>query len=315
MQQKLLSELVVGETVVGFYLLKNFNIKTSSNNKKYYDFILSDISGDIDCKKWGVEEIDPILKTGILIKIKAQVTSWQDKLQLKVLEYRHVKSEDDIEYKNIIASAPINPEEVYDEIIEIVDSFENEDYKKITKYILNEYKEDFLYAPAAMFNHHSIRSGLIYHEYRMIKLGLKIIEVYKNINKDILISGIILHDMEKINEMNYNELGIVDKYTVKGQLIGHITLGVTKINEIGHKLDIDEDVILILSHMVLSHHYEPEYGSPKKPMILEAEILHYIDMIDARFYDFENVLNTLKEGEMSNPIYSLDKRRVYKPKK
>ncbi len=151
---------------------------------------------------------------------------------------------------------------------------------------------------------------MLYHIYRMLHLSDKISQVYENVNPDLLYAGVLLHDLAKIGELESNTLGF-SEYSKKGQLLGHLIMGINEIENAGRSLGISEEVIIILQHMVASHHYEPEYGSPKKPLILEAELLHYIDMIDARVYDFENALKNVDKGSFSEPVWSLDKRKLY----
>ena len=112
--------------------------------------------------------------------------------------------------------------------------------------------------------------------------------------------------------MDANELGIVSEYTVEGQLLGHITQGVKLIDNTAQKLGIDDEVSLLLQHMILSHHSEAEFGSPKKPMIPEAELLHHIDLIDSRMYEMKNALKRTEQGKFSEMIWSMDNRRIYK---
>ncbi|HOL84628.1 MAG TPA: 3'-5' exonuclease, partial [Thermoclostridium caenicola] len=116
----------------------------------------------------------------------------------------------------------------------------------------------------------------------------------------------------KIGELSANELGMAE-YTKEGQLLGHIVMGVEEVDRIGRETGASEEVILLLKHMIISHHYEAEYGSPKKPAFLEAELLHHIDMIDARVYDYQNATRNLDPGSFSDPVWSLDKRCIYKP--
>ena len=135
--------------------------------------------------------------------------------------------------------------------------------------------------------------------------------IYDFLNIDLIYGGIILHDLAKIKEMASSELGIVDDYTLEGTLLGHITQGVKEIELAGQEVKADRDSMILLEHMVLSHHYEPEYGSPIKPMIPEAEILHYIDLIDARMYDMRKVTNETEVGKFSERLWSLENRRIY----
>jgi 3'-5' exoribonuclease len=111
--------------------------------------------------------------------------------------------------------------------------------------------------------------------------------------------------------MDSNEMGIVSDYTRDGKLLGHITMGVIEVEKAADKHNINDEVKVVLQHMILSHHYFPEFGSPKKPMILEAELLHYIDIIDARVYDFQDGLKNVENGEFSDRIWTLDNISIY----
>jgi 3'-5' exoribonuclease len=165
--------------------------------------------------------------------------------------------------------------------------------------------------PAAKSNHHSIKGGLLYHLVRMLRLGEKISQIYENVNTDLIYAGILLHDICKTEEMDSNEMGIVSDYTRDGKLLGHITMGVIEVEKAADKHNINDEVKVVLQHMILSHHYFPEFGSPKKPMILEAELLHYIDIIDARVYDFQDGLKNVENGEFSDRIWTLDNISIY----
>jgi 3'-5' exoribonuclease len=145
----------------------------------------------------------------------------------------------------------------------------------------------------------------------MLMAAEKISEVYQSVDTDLLYTGVLLHDILKLEELDSTELGIAD-YSIKGQLLGHIEMGIMKVDEKQRELDLDENTCLLVKHMILSHHEIPEYGSPKPPMFLEAELLHYIDLIDARVFDYETAYKTVMPGEMTEKIWSLD-RKVYRP--
>jgi len=178
--------------------------------------------------------------------------------------------------------------------------------------LLDEKEERLLYWPAAKSLHHAIRSGLLFHVVRMLRTAEALCRVYESINPDLLYAGVIIHDLAKIGELSSNTLGMAD-YTKEGKMLGHIIMGVEELARAGKELGVSDEVLLLLKHMVISHHYEAEYGSPKKPMFLEAELLHYIDMVDARIYDYENAVRNISPGEFSDPVWSLDRRSVYKP--
>lgn len=308
-----LDALKVGDEVQGFFIVKSVNVKTSSNNKLYLDLMVGDQSGEINGKVWDAnEDMIDIYTAGAVVKVKGTVTSWQNNLQLKIVRIRVATDADDINYDTLVQSAPLKPQDMYSYIMGLVDEMKNEDIKKLVKHLVEEKEEKFLTHPAAKRNHHAIRSGLIYHIYRMLKSGEALSSVYTNINKDLLYAGIILHDLEKINEMAADQLGIVSDYTKEGQLLGHIIMGIKRIDEAAKELEVSDEVSQLLQHMILTHHYEPEYGSPKKPMMPEGELLHYIDMVDARMYDMDKALSTVEPGEFSDPVFVLDRRKIYK---
>jgi len=147
----------------------------------------------------------------------------------------------------------------------------------------------------------------------MLRTAEKISEVYTSLNKDLLYAGVILHDLAKMEEMDSSILGIVSDYTVEGTLLGHIVQGIKNLEIVGQRLGVDKEVVMLLQHMILSHHYEPEYGSPVKPMIPEAEVLHYLDIIDARIFDMTKATKDIEAGSFSDRLWSLENRRVYKP--
>ncbi len=199
-----------------------------------------------------------------------------------------------------------------EDIMVYVDQINNPDIQKLVRLLIEEKHEKLLYYPAAKSNHHAIRSGLLYHILRMLQTGEAITKVYTELDTDLIYAGIILHDLAKIDEMNANNLGIVSEYSRDGQLLGHLIQGIKDIDRVARENNIDEEVVVVIEHMILSHHYEPEFGSPKKPMFPEAEVLHYIDIIDARIYDMNRVLGQVEEGSFSEPVWVLDRRRLYK---
>lgn len=316
LMSKKISDLQVGDRVDCFFIVKRVDLKTTnSNDKKYLDFIFGDKSGEISGKLWDVpKELETQLEESDLVKVRGTVTSYMNNNQFKVDKIRKAEEVDGVSPEDFVESAPMKNTQMVTEIEGFVKDIKDEEIQKVVEHALMEKMEKLLYYPAAKRNHHAIRGGLLYHVLTMLKLGKQIAAVYPQVRTDLLYAGIILHDLEKINEMEASELGIVKEYTIAGNLLGHITLGVKNVDRICDGLGTSEEKRMLLQHMILSHHYEPEYGSPVKPMFLEAELLHHIDMIDARIYDFTNVVKDLAPGEISESIFSLDRRRIYHPK-
>jgi len=315
LELKTISEFRKDERIDGFYIIKSAEVKTNSTNRKYMDFTFGDSTGEINGKLWEYKEGDEnSLTTNVLVKVRGMVSAWQNSLQLKVEKIRITCEEDGLYPSDFVPVAPYDPEDMYQLVLDYADRIKNNDIKNIVYEILNNCIDEIMYFPAAKKNHHSIRSGLLYHITTMLKSGDKLSEIYSFLDTDLLFGGIILHDIAKLYEMNSSELGIVSEYTVEGQLLGHIIQGIKLIETAGLKVGADKEITVLLEHMVLSHHYEPDYGSPKKPAIPEAEMLHFLDDMDAKMYDMKKALENTKQGEFSENIWSLDKRRIYKAK-
>lgn len=308
--------LITGTDFDEFFLLKQAVVRVGSNQKKYIDMILSDRTGDVSAKKWDateseITEIESFNENEI-VKVRASVGEWQGKKQLKISRFRLARKDDDFDVNEFIKTAPEEGSDMYDEIFGIAQTIEDEDLKKICTVLMERNKERLLYYPAASKNHHAEMGGLLYHIKRMLKMGEMACRVYDILRRDWVIAGVIIHDMEKLNEILSNEWGISPGYSFEGQLLGHIAQGVKMIDRLTSELGIGEEKAVMLEHMILSHHYEPEFGSPKRPMFPEAELLHYLDIFDARIFDMEEALKPTPPGDFSERVRTLENRRVYK---
>ena len=313
MDYKNIKQLQAGDIVQSFFLVKAADSKTGGNNKSYLDLTLVDQTGELNAKIWDRSDEDAKQYVpNTLVKVQGVVNEWQSRLQLKIHKIRVATVEDDLDIGNFVPVAPYSPEFMYAEIESYIGKIKNHDMSNIVKSLITANKEKLLLYPAAKQNHHAVRSGLMYHIMTMLRLGEKASEIYLGLNRDLLFAGIILHDIGKTVEMNASELGIVSEYTIEGELLGHIIQGIKMIDRAATMVGADSEVSLLLQHMILSHHNQPDFGSPKRPMILEAEMLHHLDMIDARMYDMQRVLGNLEDGKLSERVWLLDNRKLYK---
>lgn len=303
-----------GQDYLGFLFIKTQITKTATNGSRYFNMVLNDVNFDeIDGKKWDVKPDDEGKFTnGKLVKIKGKVQEYNNRLQLIVEKMRLVNDEDGVDIKDYVETVPVDVEEMIEVINETIQRFKNEDIKKITDKIFNDKIKELLYFPAAKKHHHAIKGGLLFHLYSMLRIGKSLVGIYPFINQDLLYAGIILHDIGKVNEMVSDENGSVSDYTPEGKLLGHITQEIVEIEAVGVTLGTDAEVLMLLKHMLLSHHYQPEFGSPKRPMFPEAELLHHIDMIDARMYTMEKALDRVSPGTFTEPNWSLDGISLYR---
>lgn len=312
---KKIDEFTTGEVVLAVVIIKNCLLKTSAKGNQFYDLTIADKTGEMNAKIWTINDhVKEHLANYQVFKIKAEIKEWQGQNQASIMKVQGINLDEVEDLDELVPSAPIENELMYNEILEYIAKIEDEKINLLTYNIICKYKKELMYYPAAKKNHHSYRSGLLYHELRMLRTAEKIAEVYDGLNTDYLFAGVILHDICKIKEMSSDELGIVDTYTFEGKLLGHIIMGVKEIAEEADRIGMDNETSVVLQHMILSHHYEPEYGSPVKPMVIEGEILHYLDIVDARIFDFNNVLKNVDKGEFSERVWVLDNRNVYKRK-
>lgn len=317
MKKVYVDSLVTGADFDDFFMMKSAAVRTGSNQKQYIDMMLADKTGEVSAKKWDasaadIEEIGSYGDNSI-IKVRATVSEWQGKKQLKINRFRQATAEDGFDIGEFIKTAPEKGADMYDLILEKAHSVGDEELRSVAVTLLERNKERLLYYPAASKNHHAEMCGLLYHIKRMLLMGEKACEVYTDLDRDWVVTGVIIHDMEKLNEILSNQWGISPGYSMEGHLLGHIAQGVRMIDRLASELGISEEKAVLLEHMILTHHYEPEFGSPKRPMFPEAELLHYLDIFDARIFDMEEALRPVPPGEFSDKVWTLENRRIYKP--
>ncbi|MDO5491945.1 MAG: HD domain-containing protein [Bacillota bacterium] len=316
MKQRYISDFKVSEDITTTLLVKNIAIKVGSNRKAYLDLLLGDCTGEINGKKWDIAEEEAVglqrITPNSVIKVRALVTEWNGMRQLRISRIRMTGPQDTIDMNDYIKAAPEDPQAMYDYIRERAEAFADPDLRCLCTEVLSQRRDKLMYYPAAQKNHHAEMAGLLYHVKRMLMTAEKVCEVYTNLDRELLMAGVILHDIEKIDEIESNELGISPGYSFEGKMLGHLVLGVREIEKTAERLGLPREKTVMLEHMMLSHHYEPEFGSPKKPLFPEAEMLHYLDMIDAKMFDMQEVLEQTEPGKFSEKIWTLNNRTLYR---
>lgn len=316
MKEYYVAKLKTDEEITDFFMVKNIAIKIGSNKKQFLDLLLADNSGEITAKKWDVADTElPSLeniKIGDIVKVKASVTEWNSMKQLKIIKLRKAVDQDGIDKKDYIKAAPESPESMYTYIHDKASKIQDNELRNLSLLVLDDKQEKLMYYPAAAKNHHAEFAGLLYHMKRMLMMAENYCKVYSLLNEDLLVTGVIIHDMEKIEEMISDENGIVSEYSYEGMMLGHLIQGVKIVDRYAEKVGIGKEKTIMLEHMILSHHYEPEFGSPKRPLFPEAEVLHYLDKVDATMYDMEEALFGVEPGDFSERVWTMDNRRLYK---
>ncbi len=210
------------------------------------------------------------------------------------------------------AKSPIERTDAIKLVNEYIEKIENKIIKDITKALIEKYHDKYFIYTAAAKLHHAYVGGLAYHSIGMAKFADGFIENYPYLNKDYIYAGILLHDIGKVTELT----GVMDTaYSLKGQLLGHLVLGAMEIDEMAKKLGYEnKEEVMLLEHMLISHHGLPQFGACKKPATPEALVLWYIDTIDSKFRVLGEMLENTEAGSYTEPVGVLDKIKVYKPK-
>ena len=304
-------EIKPGDNHVDFNAIVLNVVNGKTNKAPYLSIIFQDNSGTIDAKLWAAtpEQIETIT-TGKVVRVVGDAIKYNDDVQLKINRIE-VISDKESEQVKYLKSAPVSSKDMEAFFRQTISQIENSEIKIIVETLINEQIEKFMIYPAASKNHHEYVSGLAYHTMSMLKLGLSICELYPSLNRDLIIAGVMLHDLGKTIELSGP---IVPEYTLEGKLLGHISIAQSMIEVTAKNLNITSEIPVLLKHMVLSHHGKLEYGSPVLPLIKEAEILSLIDNIDARMNTLDKTLETIEPGNISKRVFSLENRAFYNPK-
>ncbi|ANS75399.1 phosphohydrolase [Paenibacillus yonginensis] len=315
----LIKDLISGDEFTGFYLIKELEVKQTNATppKDYLDIVLCDASGQLPAKFWDASPSDKetFFPMG-LVKVRGLVQTYRERLQIKIMQMRPAADADGVTLTDFIRSAPIRPVDLVHAIKQETASIRDEEIRAIVSFCVEKVEEKLMHYPAAKTYHHAYFAGLAYHMVRMLEIGDFLCKQRAFLNPDFIRAGIILHDIAKPEEM-IAQLGIVSDYSVKGKLIGHISLASNWITEAAIRLDIDLDSekVTALHHLVLSHHNLGEWGSPVQPQTPEAVALHHIDALDAKLQMVEDALDTTPETEAWTPfIRGLENKAVYRVK-
>lgn len=310
---KKLYELAIDETFEMFLLIKNADVRTAKNGKPFIAFTFQDKSGQMDGKYWSAtpEEIERY-QSGRIVFLAGKREIYNGNAQVKITGMRLVRDGEPNEPGLFMEQAPLTKEEMVDEINQTLFEITSAPMNRVVRFILNKFSQEVFEYPAAKRHHHAFTGGLGFHTVSMLRIAKSLANQYEVLNKPLLYSGVILHDLGKTMELTG---AVGTEYTLKGNLLGHIVMMEEEISKACVELQIDEDCeeIIALKHVVLAHHGKLEYGSPVRPHLLEAEILHQIDLMDASINMITQALQKTTPGEFSERIFGMDNRSFYKP--
>lgn len=282
-----------------------------ANRSTYLSLTLQDETGNIDAKLWNAseEQVQTLVK-GTVVHVKGDIIKYNEDKQMKIIKI-HIVSDDEKEKIRFLKQAPLDREYLIAGIKKYIEKIDNMKLYQLVSTLFEENLDKLEIYPAASKNHHEYVSGLAYHTYGMLRIAESFCEIYPSLNKDLLYSGIALHDLGKTIELSGP---VVPEYTIEGKLLGHISISNAMIKETADRLHIEGEEVTLLQHMILAHHGKNEFGSPVLPQIKEAEIVYLIDNIDARMAMMDKALETVEPGNFTKRVFSLENRALYKPK-
>ena len=309
---KLVKDYEEGERLNTNLLISNLVKGATNSGSPYLSLTIQDSSKSIEAKLWDVKpELEKQIEVGRVYNFDLEIIRYKNNLQAKVLKVLPV-SENEISIDDFIFKSPIPKDELRNSIQEGINQIKNENIARIVSSMLNYYASDVYNYPAASKIHHNFIGGLATHTTGMLKIACALCDLYPQLDRDYLVAGCILHDLGKIEELTSP---IVTEYSTKGKLLGHISIMDARLCQIGQELKLDEsEELLVLRHMILSHHGEYEFGSPVRPETLEAEVLSMIDNIDAKINVIDKALQEVQVGEFTQKQFAMDNRVFYKHK-
>ncbi|MFR4156359.1 MAG: 3'-5' exoribonuclease YhaM family protein [Oscillospiraceae bacterium] len=306
------AQMARGDDIEGFYVLKSAFSKVANNGKPFLNLTLSDRTGAVDAKVWDYPGPIGAADEGKVVKIRGSVSEFRGALQVTVERIRLAGEGDRYDVTALVPTAPIDGEAMYASVEALLDSITDADYKAVCRELLRRHSESFRTIPAAKSVHHGFLHGLLMHTGNMMQLADFLAGMYADtVDRSLLLAGTFAHDLQKEREFRFSALGLVTDYSVPGQLLGHLVMGAQEIAEIAKELDVPEEKSVLLRHLVLSHHGEPEFGAAVRPVCAESELLSYIDMIDSRMEIYREVLGATPLGGFSDRVFALDGKKLY----
>ena len=308
-----ISHMKKDELFEGFYLIKSVDLRQTRAGKNYLAFTFQDDSGEIEGKLWDAQPHNvEAFTAGKVVHMKGRREVYNNTPQVNQITLRLPQPGEPNNPADFKVKSPVDVKEIRDYMSQMIFKIENPVWQRIVRKLYTKYDKEFYSYPAAKTNHHAFETGLAFHTATMVRLADAISEVYSQLNKSLLYAGIMLHDLAKVIELTGPDK---TEYTVRGNLLGHIALIDSEITKTVMELGIDDtkEEVVLLRHVILSHHGLLEYGSPVRPRIMEAEIIHMIDNLDASMMMMSTALSLVDKGEMTNKIFAMDNRSFYKP--
>lgn len=309
---KTIQAMTPGDEVEGFYILKTATPKVATNGKPFLTGAISDRTGAMELKVWDYTGPLSAADEGTVVKVRGTVGEYRGTPQFTAGRIRPAAEDDPVDISALVPTAPIDRRRVMEELRETVNTIADPDYRAVAEDMLTAHGDALEAIPAAKSVHHAFLGGLLMHTANMLRLADFLAGMYpETVDRSLLLAGTLLHDMAKEQEFVFSQLGLATDYSVRGQLLGHLVMGAQETAAAAARLGVPEEKSVLLQHLILSHHGEPEFGAAVRPLCAEAELLSFIDAIDSRMEIYRETYETMDADTFSPRIFALE-RKIFK---
>jgi 3'-5' exoribonuclease len=316
MKGPLVSELGPKQMITSVFLVQSKDVRQKKDGSPYLSLGLMDKSGELDAKMWdNVGEVLDSFDRDDFIKVKGETLLYQNRLQLSIHRLTRV-ADAEVDLADFLPASKRDQREMFAELMAVIASMKSEPLRALLQSIFAdpETAAAFQRAPAAKGIHHAWLGGLIEHVLSLVSLAKFCARHYPIVDEDLLVTGVILHDIGKISELRYERSF---SYSTPGQLLGHIQIGVNLVEEKARAIPgFPPKLKLLVEHLILSHHGQLEFGSPKVPLFAEAVLLHHLDNLDSKMEAVRGAVEKDRNStsEWTPFVYALDRQLLDKAK-
>jgi 3'-5' exoribonuclease len=318
MTRRYVNQLVHGDSVDEAFLVADKQLRANRQGNLYLHLELRDKTGTVGARLWNAtESLARLFEPGDFLHVRGKTQVFQGSLQI-ILNHLEVVDPASIQPEDFLPQTTQNIAKLMARLREVLLGMNNPHLRALVECFLidDEFVRKFTTAPAGIKNHHAYQGGLVEHVVNLLNVAGRITEFYPELDRDLLLTGIFLHDVGKVDELSYDR---AFAYTDEGQLVGHLVMGVEMLCQKVFRCTeltgepFPGELLLRLKHMIVSHHGSYEFGSPKLPMTLEAVALHYLDNLDAKLHTYSREIREDPSRDSSwTPFQQSLGRRLFK---
>jgi 3'-5' exoribonuclease len=311
MLARYVNELTDGAVVDGAYAIRSKEVRTSRAGDSYLALELADKTGSVPATLFGKEALSVSLPVGAVAHVRGRVTRFKG---LKRISVDEIGPAHEFDSGDFVARSPRDLAEMVAEFGRLVRTVKHPKLREVLKSVFAQrpFFEEFCECPAAQSYHHAYLGGLLEHTIAVAALCETLAERYPGVDTDLLVSAALLHDIGKVDELDWST---AIAFTDEGRLVGHVVLGVSRVQDAARRVGLSSETAQLLVHAVLSHHGELEWGSPKRPCTLESLLLHHVDNLDAKAAGMSALVSgAVRADELWTDAGNLFRRPLHAPR-